>query len=101
MQAQLLKLLVIVMSIAIVAALALVVYGIVGRSSGPAREGFGERDIALPAGCHLAEARLEEGRLVMRLAGPADKACQQVVLIDPDSGALLGRVTARPGSEPQ
>ena len=101
MQAQLLKLLVIVMSVAILVALALVAYGIAGRVSGPPREGFGARDIDLPAGCRLAEARLAEGRLVLRLDGPADRDCQQVVLIDPESGAILGRVTARPGADPQ
>jgi hypothetical protein len=101
MQAQLLKLLVIVMSVAIVVALALVAYGISGRVSGPPRESFGARDIALPAGCRLAEARLQEGRLVLRLDGPAERDCQQVVLLDPASGAVLGRITGRPGSDPQ
>ena len=98
MQAQLLKILVIVMSIAILVALALVVYGIVGRVAGPADGGFGARDLALPEGCVIAAAQLQEGRLVLRVDGPAEQGCQQVVLIDPTSGAVAGRITARPGA---
>lgn len=99
MPAQLLKILVIVMSIAILVAFALVVYGIVGRVAGPANGGgFGARDLAVPEGCAIAAANLQEGRLVLRLGGPAAQGCQQVVLVDPASGTVEGRLTARPGA---
>ena len=95
------KALVIIMGLLILAGLGLLVYGVVGQVSeiaGPGdAEGFDAATVTLPAGCVLAEARLDEGRLVLRAEGPADRPdCQQVILIDPDSGAELGRITLAP-----
>jgi len=83
------------MGIAIMAALVLVAYGLLaGFGEEPA--GFGTRDLDLPPGCVIAEARLENDLLVVRLTGEAD-GCEQIVLFDPASGAERGRIVARPG----
>lgn len=102
---QALKALVILMAVAIVAILAVIIVAIVQRvgdggvgDKAPATErraaDFGARDLALPAGCTIAQADLADGRLLLRLDGPAD--CQKVVLFDAESGAQLGSVTGRP-----
>ncbi len=95
------KALVIVMGLLILAGLGLLVYGLVGQVSeiaAPgASDGFDAASVALPAGCRLAQADLDEGRLVLRVEGPADRPdCQQVILLDPASGAELGRITIVP-----
>ncbi len=98
------KALVIFMGRLILAGLGLLVYGVVGQVSevaGPgapgAPDGFDAASVTLPAGCVLAEARIDEGRLVLRAGGPASRPdCQQVILLDPASGAELGRITIAP-----
>jgi hypothetical protein len=108
-----LKALVVIMGLLILAGLGLLVYGVVGQVSqiaGPgddpgaslgappdASGGFDATTVTLPAGCRLAQAELDEGRLVLRAEGPADRPdCQQVILLDPASGAELGRVRIAP-----
>ena len=120
---QSIKALVVFMGLLILAGLGLLVYGVVnqvsevaapdtpgppdppgppgadpGAPGGPGvRGGFDAASVALPAGCVLAEARLEDGRLVLRAGGPLGRPdCQQVILLDPDSGAELGRVKIAP-----
>ncbi len=106
---QSIKALVIVMGLLILAGLGLLVYGMVNQlSDGPGAGaplgvplgvpgGFDAASVTLPAGCVLAEARLDEGRLVLRAEGPADRPdCQLVILLDPDSGAERGRITIAP-----
>ncbi len=98
---QSIKALVIFMGLLILAGLGLLVYGVVGQVSeisGPGDpDGFDAASVALPAGCVLAEARLDEGRLVLRAEGPSSRPdCQQVILLDPASGAELGRITIAP-----
>ena len=96
------KALVIFMGLLILAGLGLLVYGVVGQVSevaGPGADpgGFEEAVVPLPAGCVLAEARINEGRLVLRIEGPPSYSeCQLVILLDPDSGAELGRITIAP-----
>ncbi len=107
------KALVIVMGLLILTGLGLLVYGVAGQVSeiaGPGTPpgppagtppgtpgGFGAASVTLPAGCVLAEARLDEGRLVLRAEGPSGRPdCQQVILLDPASGAELGRITIAP-----
>ncbi len=95
------KVLVIVMGLLILAGLGLLVYGMVNRipqvASPGASDGFDAASVALPAGCVLAEARIDEGRLVLRIEGPpSNPECQLVILLDPDSGAELGRITLAP-----
>ncbi len=98
---QSIKALVIFMGLLILAGLGLLVYGVVGRvsevSDAGVPGGFDETVVPLPVGCTLAQAELDEGRLVLRAEGPADRPdCQQVILLDPDSGAELGRVKIVP-----
>ena len=93
-----LKALVIFMGLLIVAGLGLLVYGMLGQIGDMSETGgFDAASVALPAGCVLAQADLDEGRLVLRTTGPADRPdCQQVILLDPVSGAELGRITLAP-----
>ena len=101
---QSIKALVIFIGLLILAGLGLLVYGVVGRVSevaGPgdpgAPDGFDAASVTLPAGCVLAEARIDEGRLVLRVEDPSSRPdCQQVILLDPASGAELGRITIAP-----
>lgn len=69
-----------------------------GRDFGEAGDGrgFGEVALSLPAGCVIAAAQFDEGRLVLRTDGPRERGCQQVVVIDPDSGQVVGRIKAAP-----
>ncbi len=97
---QALKVFVIFMGLLIVAGLALVVYAMLTRvSEGPgAGAGFDETALALPAGCSLAEARAEAGRLIVRTEGPMGyDPCQQIIIIDLESGEVLGRVRVERG----
>lgn len=99
---QALKLLVVLMAVAIVAILAVIIVAVIQRigDGAPASDqrvaGFGARDLALPAGCAIAQAELTGGRLALRLDGPASAGCQKVVLFDLESGEQLGSVTGRP-----
>ena len=98
---QSIKALVIFMGLLIVAGLGLLVYGVANQVSEvavpDAPGGFDEAAVALPAGCVLVQADLDEGRLVLRAEGPSDRPdCQQVILLDPTSGAELGRVIVAP-----
>ncbi len=93
------KALVIVMGLLIVAGLGLLVYGMANQVSTMTQSGsgFDAASVTLPAGCVLAEARIDEGRLVLRAEGPPSyPECQQVILLDPNSGAELGRVRIAP-----
>ncbi len=93
------KVLVIFMGLLIVAGLGLLVYGMVNQVSTMTENGngFDAASVALPAGCELAEARIDEGRLVLRVAGPLGRPdWQQVILLDPDSGVELGRIHIAP-----
>jgi hypothetical protein len=93
-----LKALVIIMGVAILAIIAVIVVTLIQRagSDSPRMAGFGEVDFALPAGCVLAAATAAEDRLILRLDGPAERGCQQAVVLDLESGEVLGRVTAAP-----
>lgn len=54
---------------------------------------FGELRLAAPAGCTLAGVTLEGARqLLLRLDGPRERGCQQVVVLDLAGGGELGRV---------
>lgn len=101
---QALKALVIFLGVLIIAGLALVIYGLVDRFSDPTggpsgtgtRAGFGEATVELPVPCRIAEAHLENGRLVLRTEGPAAAGCPAVVVLDPESGREVGRVIVAP-----
>ena len=97
---QALKVLVIGMGILIVLGLALVAYGLVSRVSKTEREaaGFGEVHLGLATGCTIAEARGHDGRLILRATGPEARGCQQVIILDMASGAILGRIHGQTGA---
>ncbi len=94
-QARGIKAAVVAMGIVIVIGFVVVVVTIVGRLSGTDEAGLAA-DIAvpLPPGCTLADAWSDAGRLFLRLAGAGD--CQQVLIVDLESGAAAGRVTLAP-----
>lgn len=96
---QALKGLVVVMGILVVVGLILVAYGFVSQLSQrqAVSDGFGEAALALPAGCVIAAAEAAGARLVVRVDGPAERGCQQVVVVDMESGEILGRLRAAPG----
>jgi len=96
---QALKVLVIVMGLAIFAVIGVIVVTVVQRVGGESSksEGFGEVSLAVPEGCALAQVEAAEGRLVLRLDGPPERGCQQAVVLDPESGRVLGRIIAAPG----
>jgi len=90
-----LVILVTVMGVAILLGLALVAYGLVGKVK-QEEIGLGEVLLPIPAGCRLADSRIEEGRLIVRLEGLPEQNCQQIVILDLESGAVQGRVSAVP-----
>ncbi len=92
---QALKILVIGMGFLIFAGLALLFYGLaegVGKLGGDAKP-LGEVLVPVPEGCVIADSRIEAPYLVLRLDGLAERGCQQVVLVDLESGRVSGRVT--------
>lgn len=92
---QALKFMVIGMGVLIVAGLALLFYGLaegVGKLGGGARP-LGEVVVSVPEGCVIAASTIEAPYLVLRLDGLAERGCQQVVLVDLESGRVAGRVT--------
>jgi hypothetical protein len=93
-----LKVLVIGMGVAILVIVGVIIVTLVQRMSGepPEAGGFGEVALAVPAGCALAQAEAAEGHLILRLEGPPERGCQQAVVLDLESGRVLGRVTAAP-----
>lgn len=93
---QALKIVVIAMGLLIVAGLALLFYGLaegVGKLGGGAAP-LGEVVVPVPEGCVIADSRIDVPYLVLRLDGLAERGCQQVVLVDLESGRVTGRVTA-------
>ena len=61
-------------------------------SSGDA-PALGEVVVPVPEGCVIAASAIEAPYLVLRLDGLAERGCQQVVLVDLESGRVAGRVT--------
>ena len=88
--------LVIGLGILIFAGLIIVAVTLAGRISGDGGAGFGRVALPLPEGCRIAEATTGEGRLVLRLEGLPERGCDQVILLDLESGRELGRIAAEP-----
>ena len=97
------------MGLLILAGLGLLVYGMVNQVSevaGPgglvapdAPGGFDEVEIPLPAGCSVVETRVDDDRLIVRTDGPDSfEPCQKIIIIDLESGEVLGRVQFKLGS---
>ncbi len=105
---QSIKGLVIFMGLLILAGLGLLVYGMVNQVSevagpgGPvapgAPGGFDEVEISLPAGCSVVETLVDGDRLIVRTDGPDSNAsCRKIIIIDLESGEVLGRVQFKLG----
>jgi hypothetical protein len=105
---QSIKALVIIMGLLILAGLGLLVYGMVNQVSevagpgGPvapdAPGGFDEVEISLPSGCSVVETRVDGDRLIVRTDGPDSNAsCRKIIIIDLESGEVLGRVQFKLG----
>ncbi len=89
--------LVVGLGILIFAGLIVVAVTLAGRlSGGGGGGGFGQVALPLPEGCRIAEATTGEGRLVLRLEGLPERGCDQVVVLDLESGRELGRISAEP-----
>lgn len=95
-----LKLLVIVMGVLLVGGTAALIAAIIDRAShragapsSPGR-GFDRAVIDLPPGARVLDSTAADGRLVVRI-GLAEGG-EQLVLIDPASGARLGTIELRP-----
>jgi hypothetical protein len=57
---------------------------------------FGELQLGTADSCRIAGTVASGGTLVVRLDGPAKDGCDQLVVVDPGQGRVLGRI--RPGS---
>ncbi len=93
---QALKFVVIGMGLLLVAGLVLLFYGLaqgVGKLGG-ASAPLGEVIVSVPEGCVIADSRIEAPYLMLRLDGLAERGCQQVVVVDLESGRVTGRVTS-------
>lgn len=94
----LLKALVIGMGVLIVAAMALLAYGLISKTSGPdtaqgpsSVAGFG--DIAIPGSetCSIESVLTDQSLLIVELGGGGN--CERVVVIDMATGTVAGTVT--------
>ncbi len=97
---QALKALVIGMGVLIVAGFVLLVIGLANKFSQGGKEGFGAAEVAVPDGCSVVETLAEGDRLLLRLEGPAERGCAQIVVVDLESGAVRGRLRLAPGAAP-
>ena len=91
-----LKALVVSMAVLIVAGLALLGYGVVTRTS-PGGGGMAEVVLTFPAGCTIGDASVSDGKLLIRGDGPLERGCQQVLMVDMQSGRTLGRIRVETG----
>jgi hypothetical protein len=57
---------------------------------------FGELQLGMADSCRIAGAVSSGGTLVVRVDGPAKDGCDQLVVVDPSQGRVLGRI--RPGA---
>jgi hypothetical protein len=55
-----------------------------------------QTEVPLPDGCRLGEAKLDGGRLLLRLEGAASLGCGDLLLLDAESGRILGRIHPAP-----
>ncbi len=92
-----LKALVIGLGLVILALLGAVVYGIARQADRLERlPELAEMEVGVPLGCTLADVVPEGELLILRLDGPAERGCQQAVMVDALGGKVLGRVRLTP-----
>lgn len=82
------------LGIVIVVMIGLVIWGLMRQGERlRERAGFQELALPVPAGCSLAAAEPGDGDLlILRLAGPLERGCQQAILVDRGDGTVAGRV---------
>lgn len=56
---------------------------------------FGEIDLNLPEGCHIANVSGDGTRIFLKI-GPAGPLCERVVVVDAGKGTVLGTLKASP-----
>lgn len=96
-----LKALVIGMAVLIVLGLGVVVAKIIADSSDAtgSRADLGTVHLGLPEACRIAGMTGVDDHLVVRPEGPADAGCGELVVVDPEAGAVVGRIA--PGAAPE
>jgi hypothetical protein len=65
-------------------------------ASGQGARPFGELHLGMADSCRIADAMASGRALVVRVDGPAQDGCDQLVVVDPGQGRVLGRI--RPGT---
>ena len=65
-------------------------------ASGQGARSFGELQLGMADSCRIADAVASGRALVVRVDGPAKDGCDQLVVVDPGAGRVLGRI--RPGA---
>ncbi len=95
-----LKALVIGMGVLIVLGFVVLVIGLADKFSRLDEADSGETEVPVPDGCSLAETLAEGDRLLLRLEGPADRGCAQIVVVDLESGKVVRRLHLAPGAVP-
>ncbi len=93
-----LKALVIGMGVLIVLGFVALVVGLADKFSRLDDAGFAETEVAVPDGCSVAETLAEGDRLLLRLEGPAERGCAQIVVVDLESGDVSRRMRLTPGA---
>ena len=98
---QALKVLVVVMGVLIVAGVVVIAVSVINRmnapagrhdtdSAAPALRSFDSAALSIPHGCSVARLRPAGERLILQLGG--GDGCGQILIVDMDSGRLLGRL---------
>ncbi len=95
-----LKALVIGMGVLIVLGFVVLVIGLADKFSRLDEADSSETEVPVPDGCSLAETLAEGDRLLLRLEGPADRGCAQIVVVDLESGKVVRRLHLAPGAVP-
>jgi len=96
-----LKALVIGMAVLIVLGLGAVIAKIVADSGGAtaSADDLGTLHLGLPDACRIAQIATVDDHLVVRADGPAGAGCGELVVVDPEAGAVVGRIA--PGAAPE
>jgi len=92
------KILVIIMTAALVAGLGLLVYGMATRTAslGDGPEPFGTVDAAVPPGAAVKAMVADEGLLYLHLTAPGG---ERILVLEGRSGRQLGEIGLVPGAQ--
>ena len=95
-----LKALVIGLAVLIVIAMGLLAYGLATGAGKPGRvqtetRPFGQLNLNLPAGCAIVTT-VPDGRRLFLTIGPAGTPCRRIVVVDVETGTVLGSIVEQP-----